>query len=248
MLESGPAVQAAALDEAKALGADVIRANVIWSRYGAVATARRRSRRSSTARTRPRIRRACSTSSTPSSRACRPAACSRCSRPPGRSRSGRRAARARPRSAASASPTRSCSARSCAPRQALPDGEAVVDLERAEPRLVALAAVRGGRQQRCDAVGRPVPLAGRFGDRRPARYRASQGPDPARRDRPAGRRSVGLLARAVVQEARAAAATRSASPRRRRSCATSCASPPAASGSPAPPRRPSAAAASRSSP
>jgi len=33
MLESGPAVQASALDEAKALGADVIRANVIWSRY-----------------------------------------------------------------------------------------------------------------------------------------------------------------------------------------------------------------------
>ena len=33
MLESGPATQAQALDEAKALGADVIRANVIWSRY-----------------------------------------------------------------------------------------------------------------------------------------------------------------------------------------------------------------------
>jgi hypothetical protein len=33
MLELGPAVQAAALDDAKALGADVIRANVIWSRY-----------------------------------------------------------------------------------------------------------------------------------------------------------------------------------------------------------------------
>jgi Cellulase (glycosyl hydrolase family 5) len=33
MLESGPAVQASSLDEAKALGADVIRANVIWSRY-----------------------------------------------------------------------------------------------------------------------------------------------------------------------------------------------------------------------
>src|SRR6185436_14978747 len=33
MLESGAATQAQALDEAKALGADVIRANVIWSRY-----------------------------------------------------------------------------------------------------------------------------------------------------------------------------------------------------------------------
>src|SRR3954469_8065926 len=32
MLESGPAVQAQALDEAHALGADVIRANVIWAR------------------------------------------------------------------------------------------------------------------------------------------------------------------------------------------------------------------------
>src|SRR3954453_7690458 len=33
MLESGPAVQASALDEAKALGAAVIRANVTWARY-----------------------------------------------------------------------------------------------------------------------------------------------------------------------------------------------------------------------
>src|SRR6188472_1961168 len=33
MLDSGPAVQAQALDEAKALGADVIRANVIWARF-----------------------------------------------------------------------------------------------------------------------------------------------------------------------------------------------------------------------
>src|SRR5689334_1488200 len=32
MLESGPEVQAQALDEAKALGADLIRANVIWAR------------------------------------------------------------------------------------------------------------------------------------------------------------------------------------------------------------------------
>src|SRR6188472_2712305 len=32
MLESGPGVQAQALDEAQALGADVIRANVIWAR------------------------------------------------------------------------------------------------------------------------------------------------------------------------------------------------------------------------
>ena len=39
MLESGPAVQAASLDEAKALGADVIRANVIWSRYAPSPTA-----------------------------------------------------------------------------------------------------------------------------------------------------------------------------------------------------------------
>ena len=37
MLESGPAVQAQALDEAKALGADVIRANVIWAQVRALA-------------------------------------------------------------------------------------------------------------------------------------------------------------------------------------------------------------------
>jgi hypothetical protein len=39
MLESGPAVQAATLDEAKALGADIIRANVIWARYAPSPTA-----------------------------------------------------------------------------------------------------------------------------------------------------------------------------------------------------------------
>src|SRR3954464_1430290 len=33
MLELGPAVQASALDDAVALGADVVRANVIWARY-----------------------------------------------------------------------------------------------------------------------------------------------------------------------------------------------------------------------
>jgi Cellulase (glycosyl hydrolase family 5) len=37
MLDSGPVVQAATLDEAKALGADVIRANVIWSHFAPAA-------------------------------------------------------------------------------------------------------------------------------------------------------------------------------------------------------------------
>lgn len=45
MLESGPAAQAQALDEAKALGADVIRANVIWARYAPNPTSRRKPRR-----------------------------------------------------------------------------------------------------------------------------------------------------------------------------------------------------------
>lgn len=44
MLESGPAVQAAALDEAKALGADVIRANVIWARFAPAAGSKRKPR------------------------------------------------------------------------------------------------------------------------------------------------------------------------------------------------------------
>jgi hypothetical protein len=44
MLESGPATQAQALDEAKALGADVIRANVIWARYAPSPTSRRKPR------------------------------------------------------------------------------------------------------------------------------------------------------------------------------------------------------------
>ena len=42
MLESGPAVQAQALDEAKALGADVIRANVIWSKFAPSPTSKRK--------------------------------------------------------------------------------------------------------------------------------------------------------------------------------------------------------------
>ena len=42
MLESGPAVQAQALDEADALGADVIRANVIWSKFAPSPTSKRK--------------------------------------------------------------------------------------------------------------------------------------------------------------------------------------------------------------
>jgi hypothetical protein len=44
MLESGPAVQAQALDEAQALGADVIRANVIWSKFAPSPTSKRKPR------------------------------------------------------------------------------------------------------------------------------------------------------------------------------------------------------------
>ncbi len=42
MLDSGPQVQAASLDEAKALGADVIRANVIWARFAPSPTSKKR--------------------------------------------------------------------------------------------------------------------------------------------------------------------------------------------------------------
>ena len=56
MLELGPAVQARALDDAVALGADVVRANVIWSRY-APSPNPRSGRSASTPRTRPPIRR-----------------------------------------------------------------------------------------------------------------------------------------------------------------------------------------------
>jgi len=45
MLESGPAVQAQALDEAKSLGADVIRANVIWARFAPSPNSKRRPRK-----------------------------------------------------------------------------------------------------------------------------------------------------------------------------------------------------------
>ena len=45
MLESGPAAQAQALDEAKALGADVIRANIIWSRFAPSPTSKKKPKR-----------------------------------------------------------------------------------------------------------------------------------------------------------------------------------------------------------
>src|SRR4051794_493640 len=44
MLESGPAVQASSLDEAKALGADIVRANVLWARYAPSANKKRKPR------------------------------------------------------------------------------------------------------------------------------------------------------------------------------------------------------------
>ena len=78
-------------------------------------------------------------------------------------------------------------------RHALPDGEDVVDLERAEPALVAAPAVRAvglvGQADVCVAV----PRARRLGDRRPARDRPPRRADLARRDRAARRRSVRLL-------------------------------------------------------
>jgi hypothetical protein len=42
MLELGPAAQAAALDDAAALGADVVRANVIWSHYAPSPTSKKK--------------------------------------------------------------------------------------------------------------------------------------------------------------------------------------------------------------
>jgi hypothetical protein len=45
MLSPDPQTQAQALDEAKALGADVVRANVIWARYAPSPNSRRRPRR-----------------------------------------------------------------------------------------------------------------------------------------------------------------------------------------------------------
>jgi hypothetical protein len=42
MLDSGPVAQAQALDEAKALGADVIRANVIWARFAPSANSKKK--------------------------------------------------------------------------------------------------------------------------------------------------------------------------------------------------------------
>src|SRR3954465_5375396 len=42
MLDSGPVAQAQALDEAKALGADVIRANVVWAPFAPAANSKKK--------------------------------------------------------------------------------------------------------------------------------------------------------------------------------------------------------------
>ena len=109
-------------------------------------------------------------------------------------------------------------------RHALPDREAVVDLERAEPALVADAAVRGRRLAGRPALGQPVPRARQLGDRRPARDR----PPRRRRSGSARPRRSATTRPAAAPSARCAsrdaARARSSRPRRRRSCAASSAS------------------------
>ena len=201
MLESGAAAQAQALDEAKALGADVIRANVIWSRYAPAPTSSRRPRGfdgkdpaaypnlaivdSLVAGAQARGMQVLLTPTGPI-----PAWASRCRG----SLAIKRVCKPNPQL---------FGAVRARARQALPDREAVVDLERAEPALVAAAAVRG-----VGLVGRPevrvaVPRARRLGDRRPARHRPPRRPDLARRDRAARRRSLRLLRPAQPARARA---------------------------------------------
>ena len=200
MLESGPATQAQALDEAKALGADVIRANVIWSRYAPSPTSSRRPRGfdakdpnaypnlaivdSLVAGAQARGMQVLLTPTGPI-----PAWASRC----------RGSRRHQARVQAQPAAVRPVRARA---RHALPDREAVVDLERAEPALVAAAAVRGvglgGRPEVRVAVSR----ARRVGDRRPAWHRPPRRPDLARRDRAARRRSLRVLEPAPPARAR----------------------------------------------
>ena len=187
MLESGPATQAQALDEAKALGADVIRANVIWSRYAPSPTSRRRPRRfdgkdpnaypnlaivdSLVAGAQARGMQVLLTPTGPI-----PAWASRC----GGSLAIKRVCKPNPQL---------FGAVRARARHALPDREAVVDLERAEPALVAAPAVRGVGLGGRPEVRVAVPRARRVGDRRPAHRRPPRCADLARRDRAARRRS-----------------------------------------------------------
>ena len=134
MLESRPGGPGPALDEAKALGADVIRANVIWSRYAPSPTSTKKPKgfdgKNPTAYPAGvfamldslRRRRA----------GARPAGAA--DRRPARSRPGPRAARARSKTRSTCKPDPKLVRRLRArPRHALPDREDVVDLERAEP-------------------------------------------------------------------------------------------------------------------
>ena len=169
MLESGPAVQAQALDEAKALGADVIRANVIWAKFAPSPTSKRKPKGftgkdaaaypagtfdildSFVAGAQARGMQVLLTPTGPI-----PAWASRC----GGSLKNRRVCKPDPQL---------FGAFVRALGNALHHRQAVVDLERAEPALVAEPAVRGRRLAGRAALGQPVPRAGHLGDRRPAR-------------------------------------------------------------------------------
>ena len=228
MLESGPAVQASSLDEAKALGADVIRANVIWSRYAPSPTSTKKPKGfdgknpaayapgvfgmldSFVAGAQARGMSVLLTADRADSRVGF-----------GLQGLGQDALDVQAQRAALRR------LRACA-RHALSDRQGVVDLERAEPPLVADAAVRGLRRPGGPALGLPVPLARDLGDRRPARHRPhdEDRPDLARRDRAARRRPVGLQRPAQAARAVALREVDHQDVARRRSCAASSASPP----------------------
>ena len=224
MLESGPAVQAQALDEAKALGADVIRANVIWSRFAPSPTSKKKPKGfdgknpaaypagafdmldAFVAGAQARGMQVLLTPTGPI-----PAWASRCGGSRGQP----------PRLQARSAAVRRVRARA---RHALPDRQAVVDLERAEPALVADArSTRSSARRPCSARANlyralaTSAIAGLRGTGHRDR------PDLARRDRAAGRRPVRLQRPALAARAQEAARARSSRPRRRRSCAASSA-------------------------
>ena len=250
MLDRGPEVQAQTLDEAKALGADLIRANVIWARVRSFSDLHAGSRKASTPRS-PTVlsgatlamfdslvagaqARGMQVLLTPTGPI--PAWASRCKG----SVATAQGLQARPEA------VRRLRAR---PRRALPDRQVLVDLERAEPRLLAEPAVRGRRRRRPSSA-RPRCTARSPSRRSPRCAPPATAPRPTRSGSARRRRWATTRPAAAPSAACAcprAARSRSRRPRRRRSCAACSACPRAAARSAAPKARIRAARATRSS-
>ena len=190
MLDSGPAVQAQALDEAKALGADVIRANVIWARFAPSPDLQARSPSGFDGKD-PAAYPAGAFGDARLVRRRRPGARHAGAADADRADPGvglaLQAARSRTRARLQARSEALRRVRARA-RHALPDRQEVVDLERAEPALVAEPAVRG-RRLAAPSSARPTCTARSRRRRSPACARTGA-PRPTRSGSARPRRSA----------------------------------------------------------